>query len=77
MTSLQDLLPHPGSRNWRKSRSLTTDSEEELTVVRHIVIREVWLEKRPWPHAVCVIIFFKLSQRHLEDGHVDEQYNIF
>ncbi|XP_057290467.1 nischarin-like [Hydractinia symbiolongicarpus] len=55
MTSLQDLLPHPGSRNWRKSRSLTTDSEEELTVVRHIVIREVWLEKRPWPHAVYKI----------------------
>merc|ERR1712080_496677 len=54
MTSLQGLLPPPGSSNWRKSRSYT-DSDEDSIVVRHVVIREVWVEKRPWPHAVYKI----------------------
>jgi len=52
MTSLQDLLPQAGSSNWRKSRGNTDSDNNEDIIVRHIVIREVWLEKRPWPHAV-------------------------
>lgn len=53
MTSLQDFLPQAGSSNWRKTRANTTNSEDDQDIiVRHIVIREVWLEKRPWPHAV-------------------------
>jgi len=52
MTSLQGLLPTPGSSNWRKSRAFTADSDDDSILVHHVVIREVWLEKRPWPHAV-------------------------
>ena len=52
MTSLQGLLPPPGSSNWRKSVRVYTDGDDEANVVRHVVIREVWVEKRPWPHAV-------------------------
>ena len=62
MTSLNDFLPLPGSSSWRKTRSLTTDSEEDSTVVRHVVIREVWLEKQPWPHAVSDSVLFSLEQ---------------
>lgn len=51
MTSLQGLLPPPGCSNWRKSRVYNHDEEDSI-VVRHVVIREVWVEKRPWPHAV-------------------------
>ena len=54
MTSLQGLLPPPGSSNWRKSVRVYTDSDDEANVVRHVVIREVWVEKRPWPHAVSI-----------------------
>lgn len=65
MTSLQGLLPHPGSTNWRKNRTLTTDSQEDSIVVRHVVIREVWLEKKPWPHAVYLLIFFIIFKEFL------------
>lgn len=59
MTSLQDFLPQAGSSNWRKSRGNTANSEDDQDIiVRHIVIREVWLEKRPWPHAVSFFFSF-------------------
>lgn len=74
MTSLQGLLPHPGSTNWRKNRTLTTDSQEDSIVVRHVVIREVWLEKKPWPHAVCFLIEFLYLLRILNSCNVSETY---
>ena len=54
MTSLQDLLPPRGSSNWHRTKSYSVTNEGNDVRVRHAVVREVWLEKRPSPHAVCV-----------------------
>eukprot|EP00794_Sanderia_malayensis_P018188 gene18188-20002_t len=56
MTSLQDCLPPPGSFNWHHRRKTNSfDSSESTASIRHAIIREVWLEKRPRPHAVYKI----------------------
>ncbi|XP_047135000.1 nischarin isoform X1 [Hydra vulgaris] len=76
MTSLNDFLPLPGSNNWRKTRSLTTDSNEDSTVVRHVIIREVWLKKHPWPHAVYKVEVMSQTSHWFVFKRYKEFYNL-
>ncbi|XP_066932916.1 nischarin-like [Clytia hemisphaerica] len=76
MTSLQDLLPQAGSSTWRKTRANTAGSEEDDIVVRHVVIREVWLEKRPWPHAVYKIDVMSQTSHWFVFKRYKEFYNL-
>lgn len=73
MTSLKSCLPPKGSSNWHRN-SIPDDST--TTSIRHAIIREVWLEKRPSPHAVYKIEIMSNSSHWFVFRRYKEFYNL-
>ncbi|XP_065070593.1 nischarin-like [Rhopilema esculentum] len=76
MTSLQAYLPPRGSSNWHRSSSFSMLGEEPSTSIRHVIIREVWLEKKPSPHAVYKIEIMSNSSHWFVFRRYKEFHNL-